>query len=103
MKREAYLAEDAVGLAALIRNGAVAPHEVLEACLARLEDVNPKINAVVLLRAEEALARLKAQPKGDAPFYGLPYFIKDLHAPVAGLALSHGSRAFAGSTFDFDS
>lgn len=103
MTRDEYLREDATGLAALIRTGAIAPHEAVEACLARLEEVNPKINAVVLLQADEALRRLKTQPKSNAPFYGVPYFIKDLHAPVAGLPLAHGSRAFAGSTFSFSS
>jgi amidase len=86
-----------------VRKGAVAPHEVLEACLARLEVVNPKVNAVVLLRADEALDALKTGTRGDQRFFGLPYFIKDLHAPVAGLPLAHGSRAFDGSVFSFDS
>ena len=39
----------------------------------------------------------------NGPFRGVPYLIKDLHAPVAGLPLSHGSRLFAGSVFPFDS
>jgi Asp-tRNA(Asn)/Glu-tRNA(Gln) amidotransferase A subunit family amidase len=103
MRVDEYLREDALGLAALVRKGDVAPHEVLEACLARLEAVNPKVNAVVMLDADAARDRLKAQPRGDGPFYGLPYFIKDLHAPVAGLPLAHGSRAFKGSVFSFDS
>jgi amidase len=36
-------------------------------------------------------------------FHGVPYLIKDLHAPAAGLPLSHGSRLFSGSMFPFDS
>lgn len=103
MRPDEYLREDALGLARLVQSGAVAPHEVMEACLARLAAVNPKVNAVVMLQADEALERLKAQPRDARPFQGLPYFIKDLHAPVAGLPLAHGSRAFAGSCFSFDS
>jgi amidase len=103
MRVEEYLRYDALGLAELVRKGAVAPHEVLEACLARLEAVNPKVNAVVLLRADQAVDALKSGARGDQRFYGLPYFIKDLHAPVAGLRLAHGSRAFDGSVFQFDS
>ena len=43
-----YAANDALGLAELMRGGAVSPLEVLEAAVSRAEAINPVINAVVL-------------------------------------------------------
>ena len=64
--------------------------------------MNPRLNAVVSPDFEAAWAAIRAGLP-DGPFRGVPYLIKDLHAPVAGLPLSHGSRLFAGSVFPFDS
>lgn len=95
-----YRAFDALGLAQAIRRKDVSRQEVLQAALARVAAVNPTVNAIAVLDAAAAEA-----PAGDpaAPFAGVPYFIKDLHAPVAGLPLAHGSRLFAGQVQDFDS
>jgi amidase len=103
MKADDYLSHDALGLAALIRRREVSAREVIEACLARIEAVNPKINAVIHLDAAPVLDAIADAAPSDAPLFGVPYFIKDLHAPVKDLPLAHGSRAFAGSVFDFDS
>ena len=97
-----YRSFDALGLAQLIRKREVSRQEVMDAALARLEAVNPTINAVTYLHAPALAA--DAPPVGeDGPFAGIPYFIKDLHAPVKGMPLTHGSRLFAGQVFDFDS
>jgi Asp-tRNA(Asn)/Glu-tRNA(Gln) amidotransferase A subunit family amidase len=56
----------------------------------------------VLPDFESARAAIRAGLP-DGPFRGVPYLIKDLHAPVAGLPLSHGSRLFAGTVYPFDS
>ena len=71
-------------LARLIRDRAVSPVEVLDAHLAVIEAVNPKLNAIVTLAAEQARegARLaeiavgKGGPLG--PLHGLPVAIKDI-------------------------
>ncbi|MES2511650.1 MAG: amidase [Pseudomonadota bacterium] len=91
---------DAMGLAGAIRNGDVSREEVLEAALDRIAKANPQVNAVTYLH--EAAAG-EAAGDADAPFAGVPYLIKDLHAPVAGMPLTHGSRLFAGDVHDFDS
>ncbi|MFT8242514.1 amidase [Roseomonas sp. BN140053] len=101
MRHEDYVRHDATGLAELVRRREVSAAELLEAMAARVEAVNPAINAVVLERFAEARRAAGELPEG--PFTGVPYLIKDLHAPVRGLPLSHGSRFFAGSSFDFDS
>ncbi len=97
-----YDSLDAVGLAALIRRREIAPREAVEAAIARIEERNPAINAVTIKAYEAALAAIDAGlPQG--PFTGVPYLVKDLHAPVAGLPLTHGSRLWLGSVPDFDS
>ncbi len=95
-----YRAFDALGLAQAIRQGDVSRREVLEACLERVAAVNPQVNAIVEL---DPTAADRASPDAQAPFAGVPYFIKDLHAPVAGMPLAHGSRLFADNVHDFDS
>jgi amidase len=47
MRFEAYRKHDAVSLAELIAKGQVSAEEVLEAAIARAEQVNPAINAIV--------------------------------------------------------
>jgi amidase len=71
-------------LTRLIRERAVSPVEVLDAHLAVIEDVNPKLNAIVTLAAEQArdAARLaesavmRNEPLGS--LHGLPMAIKDV-------------------------
>ena len=88
-----YLAEDAVGLAELIATREVSAAEALEAALAQLEAVNPKINAVTRVMADQARAAVKAgAPAG--PLGGVPYLIKDLGAQIAGTPTTLGSRLF---------
>ena len=95
-----YRALDALGLAQAIRRRDLSRREVLDAALARMNAVNPRVNAVTYLHQPAA-----DQAGGDShgAFAGVPYFIKDLHAPVAGMPLTHGSRLFAGDVHDFDS
>jgi amidase len=71
-------------LATLIRSRALSPVEVLDAHLAAIERVNPKLNAIVTLAAEQA--RVAAQSAETAvhdgrqlgPLHGLPVAIKDI-------------------------
>ena len=93
MNQSDYLSHDAVGLAELIATREASAAEVLEAALARLEAVNPAINAVTLLMADQARAAVRSgAPAG--PLGGVPYLIKDLGAHVAGTPTTFGSRLF---------
>jgi Asp-tRNA(Asn)/Glu-tRNA(Gln) amidotransferase A subunit family amidase len=88
-----YDAHDGLGLAKLVRDGAVKPEELLDEALARVRRLNPGINAVVDIyeaRAREAIAA--GLPKG--PFRGVPYLVKDLNTFVAGEKATNGSRFF---------
>jgi amidase len=73
---------DATDLARLIRVGQASSREAVGACLARMDAVNGKLNAVVRRMDEEALAAAdaadEARARGDAlgPLHGVPVTIK---------------------------
>ena len=70
-------------LAAAIRDGRVTSAEVVDACLARIDEVNPALNAVVQLRADAARDEARQADAevaaGDplGPLHGVPMTIKD--------------------------
>jgi amidase len=92
-----YLAHDAIGLAHLVRTREASARELLDIAISRAEATNPAINAIILKDYEAARRRASHdQPheSGGGPFAGVPYLIKDLGAPVAGLRMSMGSRHY---------
>lgn len=99
MNEADYLAEDATGLAALIASGAVSAAEVMEAALARVEKVNPKINALV--HEDFDRARETAAKPAPGAFSGVPFVVKDLD-PVEGMPQYSGSRAMPGRVAEAD-
>lgn len=82
---------DGLALAQLVRNRDVTAEELLETALARLEEVNPKINAVVLPMESQARAQI-ARGLSDGPFAGVPFLLKDLMSIFAGVPTSNGSK-----------
>jgi amidase/6-aminohexanoate-cyclic-dimer hydrolase len=85
---------DGLGLGELVRSGEVEAEALLDRAVARVEAVNPKINAVVLHHYDEARRQLaQGSPKG--PFAGVPFLLKDLGATLAGTVTTEGSRAFS--------
>ena len=90
---------DAVRTAKAIRTGAISSREAAGSCLARLEAVNPYINAVVDVLADDALAAADAADaalrRGDAPgpLHGVPVTVK-INVDYAGRATTNGVVAF---------
>jgi amidase len=82
---------DATDLAELVRRRELAPGELVGASIARIEVLNPRLNAVVTPMFEQAIA---AAERVDlrAPFAGVPLLVKDLVAACAGVRHSDGSR-----------
>ena len=87
----------AIDTAAAIRSREVSPLEVLDACLARIDERNPALNAVIWRNDDQA--RAEARALGDRiaagaddlpPFAGVPVPVKDL-VPVAGQPNTNGS------------
>ena len=89
----------AIELAALIRRKQVSAREVMTAHLARIERVNPQVNAIVTLVAERALAdaaradELTAKGAALGVLHGLPIAHKDL-IDTAGIRTTKGSRIY---------
>jgi amidase len=87
-------------LAAAIRRRDLSCREVVAWHLDRIATINPRINAIVSLRPEQALAEAdradRALAVGDevGPLHGLPIAIKDLE-DTAGIRTTYGSTLFA--------
>jgi len=88
---EEYVRYDALGLAQLVRRGEVSPDELLDAALARMAAVNPRINAVIHLMEARARAAIAAGLP-DGPFRGVPFLIKDLIMAYGGEPMRGGPR-----------
>lgn len=86
----------ATELARLIRARQVSAVEVVQAHLDRIEQVNPHVNAIVTLVAEQALDAAEAADarEPDGPLHGLPVAHKDL-VDTAGIRTTYGSPLFA--------
>ena len=89
----------AVELLRLYRRRTASPLEVMQAVLARIDSVNPRVNAVVTLARESALREARrataALRRGGRlpPLFGVPVAIKDV-TPTRGIRTTYGSKLF---------
>lgn len=99
--------EDATALARRIATGEVSSREVVQAHLDRIDAVNPRINAIVTLLADEALraadasdaAVVRGEPLG--PLHGVPFTVKDCLDTV-GVRTQSGSELLVDNVPDAD-
>ena len=80
---------DATAQAELVRRGEISAAELVEAAIGRIEAVNPKLDAVIRTRFDQA----RAEAAGDlpeGPFRGVPILFKDIGCQVAGEATAFG-------------
>ena len=81
--------------------------EVVQAHLDRIAEVNPKINAIVTLLADDALRAADAADAAVArgvelgPLHGVPVTVKD-SIDTAGVLTQGGTKVFAGRVPDAD-
>jgi amidase len=68
---------DATQQAELIRSGEVGPKDLVESAIARIEESNPDLNAVIRTRFDQARAEAGGDLP-DGPFRGVPILLKDL-------------------------
>ncbi len=94
MRFEEYRRLDAVALAQLVRKGEVVPRELLELAVARAEAVQPRLNIVSVWDLDLA-ERLLERARPQAPFWGVPFLVKDLHGFIEGTRCTNGSRLLA--------
>ncbi len=94
--------QDATGLALLVAQGQVTPDELLDQALARVDAVNPALNAVVLMQEDVARRAIRAGLP-DGPFRGVPFLLKDLGCEAVDFPSHNGSRLLANTRYPRDS
>ena len=83
----------------LVRSKKLSPAELTEACLERIERLNPKLNAFITVTSESALAEARTaereiqQGHWRGPLHGIPLALKDLF-DTAGVRTTAGSALF---------
>jgi aspartyl-tRNA(Asn)/glutamyl-tRNA(Gln) amidotransferase subunit A len=98
---------DATALAELIATKQVSSRKVVQAHLDRIAEVNPKINAIVTMLADDALRAADAADAAVAsgaelgPLHGVPVTVKD-SIDTAGVLTQGGTNVFAGRVPDAD-
>jgi amidase len=81
---------DATAQAELVRDGAVTPAELVGAALARMDALDPQLNAVIHRMDDKARAAAATVP--DGPFRGVPLLVKDAVCHTAGDPYHCGMR-----------
>jgi amidase len=99
--------KSAVELAALLAAKELGVQEVLLAHLEQIDRVNPQVNAICTLAADQAMDKarkmdgLPANGRDPGPLFGLPIAIKDLNA-TKGIRTTYGSPIYKDFVPDFD-
>ncbi|MFL5863097.1 MAG: amidase family protein, partial [Solirubrobacteraceae bacterium] len=78
-------------LAAMVRQGAVSPRELVDLYLRRIEALDPRLNAFRVVRAQQAVAEAEAAD-GTGALAGVPIAVKDDIA-LAGEVVTRGTRS----------
>jgi amidase len=93
---------DGIGLADLVRRKEVSPTTLIDTAIDAISQVNPQLNCVVQSLRKQAISDLKtAEP--SAPFYGVPFLVKEFGMHFKGMTSSAGSRLAEGTKFQSDS
>lgn len=93
---------DALDQAELVRRREIKPIELVDAAIARIERLNPLLNAVITPMYDEARAvALGHLPVGT--FTGVPFLLKDLVAAYRGVRLAAGTRMLHDFVPNYDS
>jgi amidase len=94
MRLPEYGDYDGLGLAELVARGEVTAAELVEEAIARIEELNPRLNAVVFKGYELAREWAGAQDGNGAaaPFRGVPMLLKDILGLCPGFPTTSGSN-----------
>ncbi len=90
-----------------LRTGTMSSEQITNECLARIDADNPRLNAFILVMADEARAQARALDRELAagtdrgPLHGVPISIKDLF-DIHGTATTAASRVREGHVADRD-
>jgi amidase len=90
---------DATAQTELVRRRELTPLELVDAAIARIQRVNPVLNAVITPLYEEARVAAVSRDLPDGPFRGVPFLLKDLGAMQKGQPYYMGNRALREAGF----
>ena len=93
---------DATAQADLVRSGEAGPEELVDEAIARVEALNPQLDAVIRARFDEAREEAR-EAVPDGPFRGVPFLLKDLGAVVAGEPTAAGIGPMASAAMPVSS
>lgn len=96
-----FAGHDGLGLAGLVKEGQVSAKELKDASLEAIEELNPRLNSVVTVLADQAEREIEAGLP-DGPFQGVPFVLKELVLHAAGVPMHMGSRLAQGLTLPHD-
>jgi amidase len=101
--QDRYMTIDATEQARLVREREVTPVELVNDAIARIEELNPELNAVIQPLFDEA-REAAADELPDGPFRGVPFLVKDLSCYMKGVPVHEGMRVLrdAGHLADHD-
>jgi amidase len=102
MTLDEYARYDALGLAALVKNGDISPRELAQTAARAVEAFNPSVNAVVETYPDRT-DDLEDRSLGDGPFRGVPFLMKDVFGHEANRRMEFGSRLCRGMVTPQDS
>ncbi len=90
---------DATAQAELVRTGKASPRELVDAAIARLEKVNPQLNAVIRPRFDKARSEADSANLPNGPLKGVPFLLKDLFCMYEGDEVHSGNRALKAARY----
>ena len=99
---ETYDGFDAVGLAELVASGDTTPAELLDEALSRGEVLDPKLNALTMMREDVARGTIATGLPGGR-LSGVPFLLKDLGAEAVDFPSNNGSRLLADTRYKMNS
>src|SRR5262245_10345486 len=99
MKLSEYAGFDGLGLAELVRKGEVSSSELAQTAFKAIDAVNNKIFAVIGRVEPPSAGKGVAS---SAPFYGVPFVVKDLWHGWSGVRCDQGSRLGEGYVYPHD-
>jgi Asp-tRNA(Asn)/Glu-tRNA(Gln) amidotransferase A subunit family amidase len=94
-------------LAQRVKSRHLSSVKLTQTCLDRLDSLGPKLNAVVTVMRESALAEARAadadiaRGRHKGPLHGIPYGVKDLLA-TKGVPTTWGAEPYRNQVFDYD-
>lgn len=99
----------ALELGAMVNRGEIKPTEILDAYEKRIAEINPKINAIVYTKFDEAKERAReieeklVKHQYVGPFAGVPVGLKDFLPSKTGWTASHGGVKCLVTADEYDS